>query len=260
MRGSRSARVLGSVAARFVLLLCLALGQAETGWAATFTVNPVQVFLSPKTRSVILTLRNVSDETLRFQLDAFAWDQDARGEMSLAPTRDVVFFPALLTLTPGEERNIRVGAATPPGLSEKTYRIFVEELPPPAGTVLPPGQVRVLTKVGIPIFIEPVQPAAAARLDAARVHGGQLSFEVRNTGTVHFIVQAVKLTGYDAAGERVLEGALEGWYVLPGGTRRYELPLPAADCPKVHSFGIEVLTTRATLTERVDAPEGACAP
>jgi len=51
-----------------------------------------------------------------------------------------------------------------------------------------------------------------------------------------------------------------GWYVLPGGTRRYEVLLPAADCPKVRSLGIEVLTTRATLTERVDAPVGACTP
>src|SRR4029450_6294932 len=53
---------------------------------------------------------------------------------------------------------------------------------------------------------------------------------------------------------------IDGWYVLPGGTRRYEVPLPAADCPKVRSLGIEVQTTRATLTERVDAPEGACVP
>ena len=253
-------RLLLPLAARVVLLLCLALGQAETGWAATFTVNPVQVFLSAKTRSVILTLRNVSDETLRFQLDAFAWDQDPHGEMSLQPTRDIVFFPALLTLAPGEERNIRVGTTTPPGPSEKTYRIFVEELPAPAGAILPAGQVRVLTKVGIPIFIEPVKPAAAAQVDDARVRDGQLSFEVRNTGTVHFVVQSVRLTGYDATGARVLEGAIDGWYVLPGGRRRYEVPLPAADCSKVRSLGIEVQTTRATLTERVDAAEGACAP
>src|SRR4029450_9197931 len=53
---------------------------------------------------------------------------------------------------------------------------------------------------------------------------------------------------------------IDGWYVLPGGTRRYEVPLPAADCPKVRSLGIEVQTTRATLTERVDAPEGAGVP
>ena len=49
--------------------------------------------------------------------------------IELAPTQDVVFFPALLTLKPGEERRIRVGSTAAPGSIEKTYRIFVEELP-----------------------------------------------------------------------------------------------------------------------------------
>lgn len=246
--------------ARLVLLLCLVLSQAEAGWAATFTVNPVQVFLSSKTRSAILTLRNTSDETLRFQLDVFAWDQNERGEIQLQPTRDIVFFPALLTLAPGEERNIRVGSTTPAGTREKTYRLFIEELRPPAGAMLPAGHVRVLTKVGIPIFIDPVQSKASVQVDAASLRSGQLSFEVRNTGTVHFVVQNVRLTGYDGGGQQVLEGALDGWYVLPGGVRRYELPLPPADCPKVRSLGIEVSTSRATVSERLEAAAGSCAP
>lgn len=253
-------RALRSMALRLALPLCLALGQAESGGAATFTVNPVQVYLSAKTRSVILTLRNVSDGTLRFQLDAHAWDQDERGEMALQPTRDIVFFPALVTLAPGEERNIRVGTATPQAANEKTYRIFVEELPPPAGTILPPGQVRVLTKVGIPIFIEAIKASAAARVDDARLRAGAVSFAVRNTGTVHFVVQSVRLVGFGPAGERIVEGAEEGWYVLPGGVRRYEMTLPAADCARIRSLAIEVQTSRTTLNERVDAPAGACAP
>lgn len=253
-------RVRGPMTARLVLLLCLALGQAGAGWASTFTVNPVQVYLTPKIRSVILTLKNVSEEPLRFQLDVFGWEQNSRGEMELQPTRDIVFFPALLTLGPGEERNIRVGAATPAGAAEKSYRLFVEELPPSSPTALPPGQVRVLTKVGIPIFVEPMQSTSSGRIQDAALRAGQLSFAVRNTGTVHFVVQSIKLTGYGSAGERVLEGALEGWYVLPGGTRHYELPLPATDCRKVRSLGIEVQTTRARLSERIEAPAGACVP
>ena len=253
-------RALGPLTVRLVLLLCLALGQAGAGWASTFTVNPVQVYLTPKGRSVLLTLRNVSAESLRFQLDVFGWEQNSHGEMELQPTRDIVFFPALLTLGPGEERIIRVGAATPAGAAEKTYRIFVEELPPSSAAALPPGHVRVLTKVGIPIFVEPTKSTSSGRIQDAALRAGQLSFAVRNTGTVHFVVQSIKLIGYGAAGERVLEGALEGWYVLPGGTRRYDLSLPAADCPRIRALGIEVQTTGANLSERIEASAGACAP
>jgi len=40
--------------------------------AATFTVDPTQIFLSGRSGSVLLTLRNESNETLQFQLSVFA--------------------------------------------------------------------------------------------------------------------------------------------------------------------------------------------
>src|SRR5687768_17676291 len=88
----------------------LTLGSASGASAATFTVNPTQIFLSGKTTTALLTLRNDSEETLRFQLTAFGWQQTPAGEITLTPTQDVVFFPALLTLAPKEERRIRVGS------------------------------------------------------------------------------------------------------------------------------------------------------
>ena len=46
------------------------------------------------------------------------------------------------------------GKAVPFGAVERTYRIFVEELPPSTQQAVPPGQVRVLARMGIPIFVE----------------------------------------------------------------------------------------------------------
>ena len=225
----------------------------EAAWASTFTVSRVQVFLSAKAKSEVLTVRNVSTERVRFQLSVFAWDQTPQGEMVLAPTKDIVFFPPLFTLAPAEERNIRVGAATPPSASEKTYRIFIEELPrldgaPPSG---PPGQVTIRTRLGIPIFLRPPREVAGGRLEALALRDGRVSSQLRNTGNVHFVARAVRITGYGAGGETVVEGALEGWYVLAGGTRIYELELPPDKCPAVTAVSIEVQTPQATFTERL---------
>src|SRR6187549_4182240 len=81
--------------------------QAENVAASAFKVTPVRVTFSGPS-STLLTLRNDSEESLRFQISAFAWSQDAQGGIQLGSTEDISFFPALLTLKPGEERKVRV--------------------------------------------------------------------------------------------------------------------------------------------------------
>ena len=154
--------------------------------ATTFTVSRVQVFLSAHVKSEMLTVGNVSAEALRFQLSVFGWDQDPQGELVLTPTRDIVFFPPLFSLAPGEQRNIRIGTATPPAATEKTYRIFIEELPPsdaPSGGA--PGRVTIRTRLGVPIFLKPGKEVMSGRIEGLALRQGRVSFELRNTGNVH---------------------------------------------------------------------------
>src|SRR6266540_6776873 len=92
-----------------ILLLCVlgVLAGPRLAGASSFAVNPTQIQLSAKVSSALLTVKNESDDSLRFQITAFAWAQNAKGEMQLTPTEDVVFFPALLTLAGKQERKIR---------------------------------------------------------------------------------------------------------------------------------------------------------
>src|SRR5579872_4601426 len=93
---------------RCLTLTAIVLGlvfQAENVRASVFTVTPVRVtFQGPS--STLLTLKNESDQPLRFQITSFAWSQSPQGEMQLTPTDDIVYFPALLSLNPGEERKV----------------------------------------------------------------------------------------------------------------------------------------------------------
>ena len=246
------------------LFLGLALGQPGALSAAAFRVTPIQVALSSTSSSALLTLTNESSETLRFQVSVHAWTQGRKGEIELAPTQDIVFFPALLTLEAGKDRKIRVGTSTPPGPVEKTYRIFVEELPPAEGpkeVATPKSEVRVRTKMGIPIFLQPAAKAqTAGAIESPALEDGQLRFRVRNTGNVHFMLLSVRITGTSASGETVFEKQAEGWYVLPGGIREYEIPIPPADCAKVKTFALEATIEREAMKARLEAPPGACAP
>ena len=181
----------------------LALCQIGPAWAANFSINPNRLLFSPKTRSALLTLPNQNPEALRFQLSMFASDQSPTGEMQLTPTADLVVFPTLLTLAPGESRHIRVGPATPFAATEKTYRIFVEELPPLETPEGGPTGVRVLTRMGIPIFLQPTKVVQQGHIEGMAVRQGKLSFQVKNTGNVHLMEQQVRVKGFGQAGDKL---------------------------------------------------------
>jgi fimbrial chaperone protein len=243
--------------ARLVCALALVMATSSFASAATFSVNPTQIMLSDKTASALLTLTNDSDEPIRFQLSAFAWTQTPAGELQLTPSKDVVFFPALLTLGPKEQRRIRVGAVVPAAAVERTYRIFVEELPPlqPANTG---AAVRVLTKMGVPIFLRPAKEAATATLNDLGLRGSTLHFAVANTGTVHFVPEQIQVRALGRDGKTVFENNLAGWYILAGGRREFGVAVPPGQCDHVASFVIEVGFASTTLEETLQAPAGAC--
>jgi fimbrial chaperone protein len=118
--------------AAFALALALASGLGGRARAGDLEVNPVRVALSRGARSAVVAVRNAGTEATRLEVRIYAWEQSPSGEMKLTPTEEVVAFPPLLQLGPGERRNVRVGAKVEPGAAEKAYRLFVEEMPPPA--------------------------------------------------------------------------------------------------------------------------------
>jgi fimbrial chaperone protein len=147
--------------------------------------------------------------------------------------------------------------------AEKTYRIFFEELPPLVKAEVPGASVRILTKMGIPIFVMPVKSRSDAAIQAAAVSGGKVTFDVQNRGNVHFSVQGVKVSGFGADGARLFDRQLEGWYVLPGVPRSYEVEIPKDVCSKVKRLEVEALTDIAapqfgTLNARIDGVQAAC--
>jgi fimbrial chaperone protein len=234
----------------------LVLGSGPRGpqaWAATFTVDPTQIFLLNRTGSVLLTLHNESTETLNFQLSVFAWSQSNSGEMQLQPTQDIVFYPPLLTLKPSETRRVRVGTATNFEVREKTYRLFVEELPPSDA----PKGVRVLTKMGIPVFMRPAKEVATASLTDVRQQDGMLKFTLANVGTVHVVPRSVKIRGL-AGSTPAFEKELDSWYVLAGGHRDFEMALPKSGCAQVTSIAVDVQFESGQVQEQLLTPSGAC--
>jgi len=206
------------------LLFCVAAAAsvALVARAATVSIDPIRVHLSATNRSQSLTLTNSGQESLRFQISAFTWQQNVAGEMELTPTEELVFFPAFLELGPSESRRVRVASTAPAGAKEKSFRLFLDELPPLQKGQ--PGSVRVLTRLGVPVFVQPAAPTARPSLDV-RIEGSRVLVVLENRGNSYFLAQSVHVVGRSATGSTVVQQDLPGWYVLAGGRRVYDLGL-----------------------------------
>jgi fimbrial chaperone protein len=233
----------------------LAVAAAGAAAAAELEVSPVLVELGPRQRTALLTVRNAGAEAARFQVKAFAWTNGPDGAMKLAPTRELAVFPPLLELAPGESRNLRVGTDAPAAAVERAWRLSIEELPrddaPPEGT-----GVRVLTRVGLPVFLAP-SSAAVARGEVVFVERakGRIRFTVRNTGTVRLRPSAAALALVSGQGDTVFEQPLPTWYLLAHEERIYEVAPPAGACERAAEMIATVQLEGGPLTGR--AP-GAC--
>src|SRR5439155_17410544 len=92
--------------------------------AAGLDVSPVQIDLSRETAKALLTLHNGGEETVRYQVSVFAWDESPTTGMKLDKTDNIIIFPQIFTLKPNDSHNIQIKTTMPFGQIKKTYHIF----------------------------------------------------------------------------------------------------------------------------------------
>ncbi len=239
-----------------VAAFLVTLGVAVVAHATVVAIDPTRVHLSGKTHSQSLALHNSGLEKARFQVTAFSWQQSPSGETQLTPTNDILFFPSLLEIAPGETRKVRVATDVPAEAIEKSYRLFVDELPPPNAVAT--GAIRVLTRLGIPVFLQPTTPQSQPAL-SADVRRGRLLVTLENRGNSYLFAQSVRVVGRDASGTVRLEKDLPAWYVLAHGRRAYDVPLDEPTCAALAELSISTKTERTTVRADKAVSAGACA-
>ena len=180
----------------------------EKVFPVNFTVNPVRIFFDGRNKTNILTIKNEDEESVTLQLRAYAWKQDEKGENIYSTTKDIIFFPKIVTIKKGEEKIIRLGTNLSRDEHEQTYRLYIEEIPGPGTTES--TAVRIIMKVGVPIFISPLKVDAQGSIEKKEMQKGKLYFEVKNNGNVHFIIRAVNVKGNDASGKEVFKTEIGG--------------------------------------------------
>ncbi len=206
----------------------------RTTRAGEFAVQPSRLTLTGAQASGAFVLVNESAGPLSFQIKGMRWDQDEDGREHYHEAPELVYFPRLLTLAAGRSSVIRVGLRGSASDREQTFRLFMEELPPPDASGEGGARIRVLVRFGAPVFWRPLRVRHQLSLAGLRVEHGQARWSVRNEGNVHEVFRAVSLRGIDAAGGEVFRQALLAErYLLAGATRHFQAALPcgAGDSP-----------------------------
>jgi fimbrial chaperone protein len=243
------------------LATLLALALFAPALAAKFSVSPVRVYLSAEARTGLMRIQNHSDRTIRLQVETMVWAEALDGEMLLTPTKDLVAFPTFFSIPAGEHRTLRVGVPTAPKGTERSYRVFVTELPDPEAVPEGISQIRMLLRMGMPVFVTPKGAKARPRLEGLRLEDGEARFTLANSGDAHTRSTAVRIWAENVDGETVFEKKRDGWYLLADGRRDYTLAIPAALCPSLALLGAEVRTEAGVVDALVDVdPTTQCAP
>ena len=196
--------------------------------AASIGVSPVRATLSANQKIETITVRNTGTEPMSVQLEVMSWSQQD-GEDVFTATREVLANPPIFTVPPGGSQLIRAGLRrAPDARRELTYRIFLQELPPPPSPDF--NGAKMLMRVSLPVFVLPeVATQPALRWQAARTSDGALKISLTNIGNAHVQIANFSLS---------LPGSAQPWitqqsstYVLHGQSRDWILPANAENPP-----------------------------
>lgn len=208
-------------AAKMVASAVFLVSTALVAGAQSLAVLPVNILLPPGESATSLSVTNHGNDSTSIQIRVFAWDQKD-GSDQLASSDAVVVSPPLATIAPGASQVVRLILRKPPQGREATYRILVDQIPPPAE----PGVVHVVLRLSIPIFAQPTTRAVPHVQFHVESDAGEAYLVATNDGLRHEAIRDIALTASDGSKLAADKGLSP--YILAGSTRRWHLAAPVS--------------------------------
>jgi fimbrial chaperone protein len=241
-----------------LVIALLGLFVPQMAQSGEFRVTPIRLDFDRAAKSGVITVINEGEEELHVQMRAFEWSQDAEGKDQYVETQEIIFFPRMMTVDKKEKRILRAGIRIPAGAREKTYRLFIEEIPGPRK-----GEgvnVAIAIRFGVPIFVKPFEEAAKGEIENIELSKGLVNVRVKNTGNLHFTIGSVDIKGKNSKGEEIFSKELSGWYLLSNVSRTYSASVPEESCQDIAALEIVVKTNRFDMTGNLDVVQEMCLP
>lgn len=232
--------------------------------AADFQVQPTTLDLSSKVKSGVFSVINNGNEKIDFQVSVKEWNQDEKGKDIYADTKEIIFFPKVMTVDPNSQRAVRIILKTPPSSKEKTYRLFVEEIPVHKKTEEADTKknikagLTIAFRFSMPIFVKPLRPQEICTIDKVEMSNGMVKAIVKNTGNVHVKLRNVKFSGKAADGKEIYTKEIAGWYLLNGLSYSYEAEVPKDVCGQLAKIDVSTQTENGNSSGTINVQKNMC--
>jgi len=225
-----------------LILFALLVFPAQMVFSAGFRLVPLKLFFDAGNTSSSLKIVNDSKDNVTVQLEAKSWSQDSEGKDVYSATSDIIFFPKIVNIGPEDERVIRVGYQGGPVTDvEKSYRLFVQELP-----IEQPGEVamKFVVRMGIPVFVRPGEDKQEWNTASIGMMKDGVALRVNNEGNRYLQVSSMHAIGKNNEGGVAFNSEKQGWYVLAGQGRNFILPVKKQECIKSASINMDVTVNK----------------
>ncbi len=199
-------------------LLLIAFLGSMAAEAQSLAVLPVNIFLAPGQMASSMTVTNQGTSGTAIQIRAYVWNQKG-GDDQLIPSDNLVVSPPIASIAPGATQVVRLILRHPPEDQEATYRILIDQIPPPAQ----PGVVHIVLRLSIPIFALPTIRAVPQVEFHMECDKGQLFLVGTNNGLRHASIRDIVLSTRD--GRELKTERAASPYILAGTTRRWLIPV-----------------------------------
>ena len=225
-----------------------------TALAGSFAVTPIRLDFAPNARTGAITVVNSDTGPLGFQVKLLRWTQNAKGEDIYEESKDLTYFPRLMTLEPETRRVVRLGTQAGAPDVEASYRLAIEEMPRPRDATAG-AAVAVQVRFAVPIFLAPKQPRVSTEVLNLARDGKALRFTLANRGNQHVKLEEVSLM----RGDRLVAAA-SGWYVLAGAQREFSVELGSACAAPSDPVSLVLKGEGLDVRRDVTAQLSPCAP
>jgi fimbrial chaperone protein len=185
--------------------------------AGSYTVKPVRIELSARLLRTTVQIQNLGDEPTTIQAHIVAWNANGAEEV-LSANDEILLNPPIFTVAAGHAQFVRLGLRHPlPDTREGTYRLILEEIPPPPK----PGfnGLNTVLKLSVPIFVKPRASSPQLAWTLKRTSDQEVRLSVQNRGNAHVQIRKLAVT----AGEESEPGFVQSTatYVLQNARKEW---------------------------------------